>query len=130
MYSLLCVVCALFLIFCFLVPSPGGSSQNNHKTQRRRRRTKQRIFFLLLSRSLSLILSLILFQFPHIGEEELQKKWGGREIQNGKEPEESAFFLSFSVLSRLNLKERKDFHLRHSRGGPGRRRWRDDGGTD
>ena len=126
----MCCVCSFFDFLFFGSLAGGVVTKQPQNSKKKKKNKTTHLFSPSLSLSLALILSLILFQFPHIGEEELQKKWGGREIQNGKEPEESAFFLSFSVLSRLNLKERKDFHLRHSRGGPGRRRWRDDGGTD
>jgi hypothetical protein len=115
----------------------GSLARGRHKTttklkeEEEEEEEKNNASFFSFSLALSLSLSL-----PHSlslsihRRRRITEKVGGREIQNGREPEESAFFLSFSVLSRLNLKERKDFHLRHSRGGPGRRRWRDDGGTD
>jgi hypothetical protein len=115
-----------------LVPSRGvvtKQPQNSKKKKKKKKRKTTHLFSPSLSLSLSLSLPHSLSLSIH-RRRRITEKVGGREIQNGREPEESAFFLSFSVLSRLNLKERKDFHLRHSRGGPGRRRWRDDGGTD
>jgi len=122
-------VCSFF-DFLFFGSLAGGVVTKQPQNSKKKKKNKTTHLFspslsLSLSHSLSHSLSISTYRRRRITE-----KVGGREIQNGKEPEESAFFLSFSVLSRLNLKERKDFHLRHSRGGPGRRRWRDDGGTD
>jgi len=124
-----CCVCSFF-DFLFFGSLAGGVVTKQPQNSKKKKKNKTTHLFspslsLSLSHSLSHSLSISTYRRRRITE-----KVGGREIQNGKEPEESAFFLSFSVLSRLNLKERKDFHLRHSRGGPGRRRWRDDGGTD
>ena len=125
----MCCVCSFF-DFLFFGSLAGGVVTKQPQNSKKKKKNKTTHLFspslsLSLSHSLSHSLSISTYRRRRITE-----KVGGREIQNGKEPEESAFFLSFSVLSRLNLKERKDFHLRHSRGGPGRRRWRDDGGTD
>jgi hypothetical protein len=85
---------SLFLIFLFFDVF-AGSSQNNDKTHfRRRRRTEQRIFSLLLSLSLSLSLSLTLS--IHRRRRITENAGGGaRDPEQG----ESAFFLSFFVLS-------------------------------
>ena len=125
----MCCVCSFF-DFLFFGSLAGGVVTKQPQNSKKKKKNKTTHLFspslsLSLSHSLSHSLSISTYRRRRITE-----KVGGREIQNGKEPEESAFFLSFSVLSRLNLKERKDFHLRHSRGGPGRRRWRDDGGTN
>jgi len=92
-------VCSFF-DFLFFGSLAGGVVTKQPQNSKKKKKNKTTHLFspslsLSLSHSLSHSLSISTYRRRRITE-----KVGGREIQNGKEPEESAFFLSFSPFFR------------------------------